>query len=73
MTPYKILYERKCRRTLCRIELGKKIIGSEIVQEEKKYVKFIKEKIKEVADRQKSYVDLKRKDFSLRCHLGRRF
>ena len=63
MAPYEALYERKCRTPMCWIELcEKKVIGLDLIQETEEKVKMIRERLKVVADRQKSYVDLKRKD-----------
>ena len=63
MTPFEELYERKCRTPLCLIELKeKKVIGPDLIQETEEKVKTIRERLKIATDRQKSYVDMKRKD-----------
>ena len=63
MAPYKALYGRKCRTPLCWMELSeKKVIGLDLIQETEEKVKMIREKLKVTTDRQKSYVDMKRKD-----------
>ena len=63
MAPYKALYGRKCRTPLCWTKLSeKKIIGPDLIQETEENVKMIRERLKVVADRQKSYAYLKRKD-----------
>ena len=63
MAPYEALYGRKCRTPLCWTELSeKKIIGPDLIQETEEKVKMIRERLKEATDKQKSYVDLKRKD-----------
>ena len=63
MAPYEALYGRKCRTPLCWTELsGKKVIGPELIQETEENVKMIRERLKVANDRQKSYVDMKRKD-----------
>ena len=63
MTPYEALYGRKCRTPLCWTELSeKKIIGPNLIQEIEEKFEMIRERLKVVTDRQKSYVDLKRKD-----------
>ena len=63
MALYEALYGRKCTTPLCWTELSeKKVIGSDLIQETKEKVKMITERLKVVADRQKSYVDLKRED-----------
>ena len=63
MTPYEALYRRKCRTPLRWTELSeKKIIGPDLIQENKEKMKMIRERLKVVTDIQKSYADLKRKD-----------
>ena len=63
MAPYEAIYERKCKTPLCWTELSeKKVIGPNFIQETEENVKMIRERLKVVADRQKSYADLKRKD-----------
>ena len=63
MEPYETLYGRKCRTSMCWTELSeKKVIDLDLIQETEEKVKMIRERLKVVADRQKSYVDLKRKD-----------
>ena len=63
MAPYEALYERKCRTPLCWTELSeKKIIGPDLIQETEEKVKMIRERLKVVTDRQKSYTYLRRKD-----------
>ena len=63
MAPYEALYGRKCRTPLCLTELSeKKVIGPDLIQETEEKVKMIRERLKVSTDRQKSYVDLNRKD-----------
>ena len=63
MAPYEALCGRKCRTPLCWTELReKKIIGPDLIQETKEKVKMIRERLKVATYRQKSYVDMKRKD-----------
>ena len=63
MTPYEALYGRKCKTPLCWTELSeKKIIGPDLIQETEKKVKMVRERLKVATDRQKSYVDMRRKD-----------
>ena len=63
MAPYRALYERKCKTPLCWTKLReKKIIGPNLIQETEEKVKMIRERLKVATDRQKSYVDIKRKD-----------
>ena len=63
MAPYEALYGRKYRTPFFWIELSeKKVISPDLIQETGEKVKMIRERLKVVADRQKSYTDLKRKD-----------
>ena len=63
MAPYEALYGRKCRTPLCWTELSeKKVIGPDLIQETEEKVKMIRERLKVVPNRQKSYADLKRKN-----------
>ena len=63
MAPYEALYGRKCRTPVCWTDLNEyKVIGPDIVKEIKEKVRIIHQKLKTASDRQKSYVDLKRKD-----------
>ena len=63
MEPYEALYGRKCRTPLCWTKLSeKKVIGPDLIQETEEKVKIIREMLKVVTDRQKSYADMKRKD-----------
>ena len=63
MTPYEALYGRKYRTPLCWIELKeKKVLDPDLIQETEEKVKMIRDRLKVATDRQKSYVDLKRKD-----------
>ncbi|GJR14872.1 reverse transcriptase domain-containing protein [Tanacetum coccineum] len=60
--PFEALYGRKCRSPVLWAEIGKSsLIGPELVQETTKKVVLIKEKLKAVRDRQKSYADNRRK------------
>ena len=62
MAPYEELYRRKCRTPLCLTRLKeKKVIGPDLIQENKEKVKMIGERLKIATDRQKSYADMKRK------------
>ncbi|RVW15625.1 Transposon Tf2-8 polyprotein [Vitis vinifera] len=62
MAPYEALYGRPCRSPLCWIEMGEsRLLGPEIVQETTEKIQLIKEKLKTAQDRQKSYVDKRRR------------
>ncbi|GJV23942.1 putative reverse transcriptase domain-containing protein [Tanacetum coccineum] len=60
--PFEALYGRKCRSPVLWAEIGgSSLIGPELVQEMTDKVVLVKEKPKAVRDRQKSYVDYRRK------------
>ncbi|GJV77915.1 reverse transcriptase domain-containing protein [Tanacetum coccineum] len=61
-TPFEALYGRKCRSPIMWDEFGEgQLIGPELVQETTKKISQIKDKLKAVRDRQKSYADKRRK------------
>ncbi|XP_038896502.1 uncharacterized protein LOC120084753 [Benincasa hispida] len=63
MAPYEALYGRPCRTLVCWNEVGKgKLLGPELVQQTENTVKLIRENLKTARDRQKSYVDKRRRD-----------
>ncbi|KAA3465848.1 DNA/RNA polymerases superfamily protein [Gossypium australe] len=63
MAPYEALYGRKCRTPLYWTELSEnKLHGVDLIKDTKQKVKVIRDSLKATSDRQKSYVDLKRKD-----------
>ena len=63
MAPYEALYGRKCRTPLCWDEEGeRKLSGPEIIQVTTDNVKGIRDRLKIAQDRQKSYVDNRRRD-----------
>ena len=69
MAPYKALYGRKCRTSLCWTELGeRKVISPDLIQETEEKVKMIRERLKVATDKQKSYPNMKRKD--IRYEIG---
>ncbi|GJV03098.1 putative reverse transcriptase domain-containing protein [Tanacetum coccineum] len=60
--PFEALYGRKCHLPVCWAEAGEvQLTGLEIVQETTKKIIQIKQRSQAACDRQKSYVDLKRK------------
>ncbi|GKA73852.1 putative reverse transcriptase domain-containing protein [Tanacetum coccineum] len=60
--PFETLYGRKCRSPVLWDKIGEgSLIGPELVQETTDKVVVIKEKLKAVRDRQKSYADNRRK------------
>ncbi|XP_022852559.1 uncharacterized protein LOC111374158 [Olea europaea var. sylvestris] len=63
MAPYEALYGRKCRSPICWDEVGeRKILGPEIIDRTVHVVEKIRDRVKVAQNRQKSYVDRRRKD-----------
>lgn len=63
MSPYEALYGRPFRTPLCWIEMGEgRDLSPGMIKETTDNIKFVKEEIKEVQDRQKSYADKRRKE-----------
>nr|GEU51016.1 putative reverse transcriptase domain-containing protein [Tanacetum cinerariifolium] len=60
--PYEVLYGRKCRSPVCWAKVGEaQLTGPKMIQETMEKIILIKQKFQAAQDRQKSYVDLKRK------------
>ena len=63
MAPYEALYGRKCRTPECWDEVGeRKLFGPELVQNTCEKIQFIRERLKAVQNRQKSYADKRRRE-----------
>ncbi|GMJ10025.1 hypothetical protein HRI_004671700 [Hibiscus trionum] len=63
MDPYEALYGRQCRTLLCWSELGEgKMLGANLLRKTEERVIIIHDRLKATFDRQKVYVDLKRRD-----------
>ena len=63
MSPYEALYGKQCRTPLCWNETNeRKLLGPDIVQTIVENVNVIRARLKAAQDRQKSYVDKRRKD-----------
>nr|GEW24944.1 reverse transcriptase domain-containing protein [Tanacetum cinerariifolium] len=61
-TSFEALYGRKCRSPICWAEVGDaQLTGLEIVHETTEKIIQIKKRIQDVQDRQKSYIDRRRK------------
>ncbi|KAD5508046.1 hypothetical protein E3N88_15749 [Mikania micrantha] len=61
-TPFEALYGRKCRSPVCWTEIGEsQLTGLELIKEITDKIFKIRERIKTTRDRQKSYVDRRRK------------
>ncbi|GJT20482.1 putative reverse transcriptase domain-containing protein [Tanacetum coccineum] len=62
VAPFKALYGRKCRSPVCWAEVGDvQLTGPEIIHETTEKIIQIKSRIQAARDRQKSYVDVRRK------------
>ncbi|KAL4323113.1 hypothetical protein GQ457_11G029630 [Hibiscus cannabinus] len=69
MTPFEAPYGRKYRTPLCWSELGEgKTLGPGILREIKERVPIIYDMLKVVFDKQKAYVNLKKRD--IQCAIG---
>jgi hypothetical protein len=65
MAPFEFLYGRPCRMPLSWDRLEDRVlVGPEVIQEMEEKMKTIRQRIKEVQDRQKSYADAHRVDRS---------
>ncbi|XP_017624700.1 uncharacterized protein LOC108468322 [Gossypium arboreum] len=63
MEPYEALYGRRCCTPSCWTELGEQhVLGLGLVSDTKAQVRLVRDRLKEASDRQKSYMDLKRKE-----------
>jgi hypothetical protein len=62
MTPFEVLYGRRCRTPLNWIELGEKVIfGPDIVEETEAIVRRIQENLKAAKSRQETYANKRRR------------
>ncbi|GKE73275.1 putative reverse transcriptase domain-containing protein [Tanacetum coccineum] len=67
--PFEVLYSQKCRSPICWVEVGdSQLTGLEIIHETTEKIIQIKKRIQAAHDRQKSYVDRRRK--SLEFQIG---
>ena len=63
MAPYETLYRRKCITPLCWDEVGeRKLNDVELIETTSERFKIIRERLKTVQDRQKSYVYTRRRE-----------
>ncbi|KAL4347857.1 hypothetical protein GQ457_17G010820 [Hibiscus cannabinus] len=63
MAPFEALYGRRCRTPICWSELGEnKVLGPQMIQDTEKQVQIIHNRLRKAFDRQKAYVDTKRRD-----------
>ncbi|GJU59699.1 reverse transcriptase domain-containing protein [Tanacetum coccineum] len=71
MTPYEMLYGRKCRTPICWGETGQReLASSDVVQQTNEKIDQIKERLKMAQDRQKSYADKRKRPIEF--HVGDR-
>ncbi|GJZ47770.1 putative reverse transcriptase domain-containing protein [Tanacetum coccineum] len=69
--PFEALYGRKCRSPVLWAEIGESsLTGLELVQETTDKVVLVKEKPKAARDRQKGYVDCRRKPLEFKVEIG---
>jgi hypothetical protein len=65
MAPFEMLYGRRCRTSLFWNETGEwKIFSPDILQEAEKQVRMVRENLRVVQSRQKSYTDHRRRELS---------
>jgi hypothetical protein len=65
MTPFEMLYGRRCRTPLFWSENGeRKVLGPDILQEAEKQVRMVRENLRVAQSRQKSYANHKRRESS---------
>jgi hypothetical protein len=65
MAPFEMLYGRRCRTPLFWNESGEwKVFGSDILQEDEKQVRMVRENVQVSQSRQKSYADHRRRELS---------
>ncbi|KAK1643105.1 hypothetical protein QYE76_060910 [Lolium multiflorum] len=64
MAPYEALYGRKCRSPICWFETGEnKEFTPDYIKERQEVIEVIRDRLKIAQSRQKSYADLKRRDW----------
>jgi hypothetical protein len=65
MAPFEILYGRRCRTPLFWSEAGElKVFGPDILPEAEKQVRMVRENMRVVQSRKKSYADHRRRELS---------
>jgi hypothetical protein len=65
MVPFQMLYGRRCRTPLFRNETGeRKVFGPDILHEVEKQVRMVRENLRVMQSRQKSYADHRRRELS---------
>jgi hypothetical protein len=65
MPPFEMLYDHRCRTPLLWSGTGeRKVFGPGILQEAEKQVRMVRENLRVVQSRQKSYADYRRRELS---------
>ncbi|XP_038889256.1 uncharacterized protein LOC120079153 [Benincasa hispida] len=60
---FEALYGKSCKSSVCRDEVGeRKLLGTELVQTTNEAIQKIRARMQPAQSRQKSYVDVRRKD-----------
>ena len=71
MTPFEVLYGRKCRTPVCWDKVGeRRLVGPEFVQITSEKVKVVRDNLKTTRDRQRSYADNSRRDLKFEIYDG---
>ncbi|KAL6179158.1 hypothetical protein ACLB2K_050674 [Fragaria x ananassa] len=64
MAPFEALYGKQCRTPLCWNEVGEReLCGPEIIHDINEKIKVVRDRLKAAQSRQKSYADVRKKDF----------
>ena len=64
MAPFEALYGRKCRSPICWYEVGgNKEFDPDYIKDQQRIIDIIRDRLKIAQSRQKSYADLKRRDW----------
>jgi hypothetical protein len=67
MAPFEMLYGRRCRTLIFWNEMGERqVFGPDIIQENEKQVRQVRENLKVAQSHQKSYADRKRRELSFK-------
>jgi hypothetical protein len=65
MAPFEMLYGRRCQTLLFWNEMGeRKVFGPDILEEVEKQVRMVRENLRVMQSRQKSYADHRRRELS---------
>jgi hypothetical protein len=65
MAPFEMLYGRRCRTPLFWNEMGEwRVFGPDILEKAEKQIRMVRENLRVVQSRQKSYADHRRRELS---------